>query len=213
MVHPLLISLTKSLRALLIAQTPLPVRAVAVLRILPHRAAWLALLIYIAAGIGVASRASGQGISREYKLKAVYLYKFATYVKWPKPHASTSPFVIGILGPDPVGADLRKIAQVKKIDGRPIEVRNYQKIEEINNCQILFMSRAVTSETQKAAIKLLLKKNVLLVGETKEFLNLGGVINFVILENRVQIHISESAYKKENLEVSAQLLRIATVVK
>ena len=37
--------------------------------------------------------------------------------------------------------------------------------------------------------------------------------DFVIQENRIRIYISESAYERERLDISAQLLRIATVVK
>ena len=181
-----------------------------------HRPLWavrLVVCLIVVTSVGVASPTYGQDIDREYKLKAAYLYKFATYIKWPKRsfRNATSPFVIGILGPDPVGSDLRKIARVKTIGGRKIEVRNYNKAEEIGGCQILFLSKALNSETRQAAIKLLSGKNILLVGETADFLKHGGVFGFAIRNNRIRINISQSAYKREHLEISAQLLRIATV--
>lgn len=173
------------------------------------------LFSLVAASLGGWSLAGAQDIDREYKLKAVYLYKFATYVQWPEKafHDDASPFVIGILGPDPVGTDLRQIAKVKKIDGRKIEVRNYKQAKDVRDCHILFMSRALKSEIQRAAVKLLSGRKILFVGETPDFLKHGGVINFVVQENRIQIYVSESAYKREGLKISAQLLRIATVVK
>ena len=178
-------------------------------------AVWLVACWCVAADIGTASLAHAQTIDREYKFKAVYLYKFATYVKWPERtfRDATSPFVIGILGPDPVGADLRDIARVKKIDGRNIEVRNYRSAEDVGECHILFMSRGLKSDVQQAAIKLLSKRSILFVGETPEFLKHGGVFDFVIQENRVRIFVSKSAFQSEGLDVSAQLLRIATVIK
>ena len=93
---------------------------------IPLWAVRLVVCLIAAASVGVASPVHGQGINREYKLKAVYLYRFATYTKWPKRafRNANSPFVIGVLGPDPVGNDLRKIAKVKTIDGRKIEIRN-----------------------------------------------------------------------------------------
>ncbi|MEE9602918.1 MAG: YfiR family protein, partial [Thermoguttaceae bacterium] len=143
------------------------------------------------------------------------LYKFATYVKWPEGAFADakSPFVIGILGTDPVGADLRKIAAVKKIDGRKIEVRNFKNVKNIHGCHILFISRAVKSETQAAGLKQLMERNILFVGETRDFLKNGGVIDFVVQQNRVKIFISKSAYEREHLEISAKLLRVATVVR
>ncbi len=176
---------------------------------------WLIVFACALACSGTASPARGQGIDREYALKAAYIYKFATYVKWPKEAFAdaNSPFVIGILGPDLVGANLRRIAKVKQVDGRKIDVRNYKQPKEIRDCHILFISRAVDGTTQQATLKLMLKRNVLSVGETPDFLEHGGVIDFVIQQNRIRIYISESAYKRENLEVSAQLLRICEVVK
>jgi len=182
---------------------------------MPRFAVWLVVSSCAAAGLTTASPAHGQDINREYKLKTVHLYKFATYIKWPEKafRGAASPFVIGILGPDPVGADLRKIAKVKKIDGRKIEVRNYKQAKEIGDCHILFMSRALKGETQQAAVKLLAGRNILFVGETPDYLKYGGVVNFVVQENRIQIYISKPAYQREGLQISAQLLRIATVVK
>ena len=182
---------------------------------MPRWVVWPVVLSCAAAGLGAASPARGQAVNNEYKLKAAYLYKFATYIEWPEGVFSdaTAPFVIGILGPDPVGADLRRLATVKKIDGRKIEVRNYEQAKEVRDCHILFESRALKSETRQAAAKLLSGRNILFVGEIPDFLKQEGVINFVIQENRIRIQISKSAYERENLKISAQLLRIATVVK
>ena len=194
---------------------PAPLPVTIPLRPLPLRLGlWLALLSW--AIIAVPSfPAQAQDIDREYKLKAVYLYKFATYVEWPKQafHDADSPFVIGILGPDPVGNNLRKIANEKKIDGRRIEVLNYQQPAEIKDCHILFMPRTLPPEIRRSAVKLLAGRNILLVGEESGFLEQGGVVDFVIAGNRIQIHISQPAYEREQLEVSSQLLRIANVVK
>ena len=175
---------------------------------------WLAVLCCVAASFGTGAPARGQDFNREYKLKAVYLYKFATYVEWPAVSFQDvdSPFVIGILGPDPLGASLRQIAKVKKIGGRTIEIQNYKQPEEVRDCHILFMSRATNSETQQAAINLLANRSILFVGETRNFLNQGGVFRFEINQNRVRVYISKPAYEREQLDVSAQLLRIATVI-
>jgi hypothetical protein len=49
--------------------------------------------------------------SREYDLKAVFLYNFATFVEWPesvRPPAG-QPIIIGILGRDPFGTVLDEV--------------------------------------------------------------------------------------------------------
>jgi uncharacterized protein DUF4154 len=201
---------------LLPVQADSPVRAVvALVRMMPRWVMWLIVFSCAVAGHGTATPAHGQAVDREYKIKAAYLYKFATYIAWPEGafHDASSPFVIGILGPDPLGSNLRKIARVKTVDGRKIEVRNYKQAEEVRDCHIFFMSRAQDSETQQAAVKLLSGRSILFVGETPDFPIQGRVITFVVRDNRISIHISKSAYQHENLKISAQLLRVATIVK
>ena len=208
-------SFSQSKRTLLPVRAVPPVRAAVVLGRMPRRAVWLVVLSCAAPAFGTASPARGQDINHEYKLKTAFIYKFATYVEWPEGafRDEASPFVIGILGPDPLGADLREIAKVKKLDGRKIDVRNFKQAKEVRDCHILFMSRALKSETQQAAIKLLSGQNILFVGETPDFLKHGGIVDFVIQENHIRIHISKSAYEREGVIFSAQLLRIAVVLK
>ena len=180
------------------------------------RAARQSLLVgSMLAALLAQSPASAQIVDREYKLKAAYLYKFATYVQWPEHAFATAdaPFVIGILGPNPVGNDLRKIAAVKTIAGRRIKIENYQTPEEIRECHILFMPRGLDAELRRSAVKRLSGRGILFVGEDAGFLENGGVVDFAIQENRIRIHISQSAYERERLNVSAQLLRIAVVSK
>ncbi len=188
--------------------------AIALRRVLVRLLLWVGILSCTIAAVAP-SPAWAQGIDREYTLKAVYLYKFATYIEWPKQafHDAGSPFVIGILGPDPVGNNLRKIAKAKKIDGRRIDVLNYQSPDEIEDCHILFMPRGLAPEIRQKAVKLLAGRSILLVGEETDFLEQGGVVDFVVAGNRIQIHISQPAYEREQLEVSSQLLRIANVIK
>lgn len=168
------------------------------------------------AGFGQTPTAPGQAevVDREYMMKAAYLYKFATYVRWPDRAFAdpNSPFVIAVFGPDPVGDSLRKIAAVKKIEGREIVVRHFKQLGHAGDFHILFMSRAVDSKSQKAAIQQLTGRNVLSVGETKDFLRDGGVIDFLVQENRLRVYISQSAYEREGLWVSAQFLRVVTVL-
>ena len=179
-----------------------------------RRIGWkLALMAaaFTAAAIGQSSAAGAQGIDREYKFKAVYLYKFATYTRWPNRAFTNdnSPFVFGILGPDPVGADLQRIAAVKTIGQRKIVVRRYQNVNQIRNCHILFMSRANNAQFVQAACQKLAGRNILLVGDTVNSIKQGTVFAFSIQQNRIRIHISIGAVQRAGLTVNAQLLRIA----
>jgi len=174
---------------------------------------WTLCGLLVTTGLGRSPSALGQVINREYELKAVFLYKFGTYITWPKDRFADAdaPFVIGVLGPDPVGAHLKKIAQIKTVGGRRIHVRGFRDERGVDGCHILFVSRGVDDKSQRAAIERFRGRGILFVGEIPDFLEIGGVINFVIQENRIRLFISESACRREKLEVSAQLLRICTI--
>jgi hypothetical protein len=169
-----------------------------------------AILTFLASGIAL-----GQDlINREYKIKAAYLYNLGRYITWPSdafPNEQ-APFVIGVIEPDPVGPDLQKIAGVKTIDGRPITVRKFTRSEEVQYCHILFLPRGVELATQRELIQRLAGSHVLLVGETEEFLDHGGVIAFVVRENNVRLIIAPEAAQREKLQISSKLLQIAQTV-
>jgi len=181
-----------------------------------RRTLWALAFLAAVTGIAETPTANGQAqaVNRENVLKAVYLYKFATYIRWPeKTFANAnSPFVIAVFGPNPLADGLREIAAAKKIDGRKIELRHFVQPGDLQVCHILFMTKAVDGETQKAIIQQLSKRGVLFVGETKEFLQHGGVIDFMVRQNRIHMYISKRAYEREGLKVSAQLLRVMTVL-
>ena len=71
--------------------------------------------------------------SREHQIKAAYLYQFGRYVEWPpKSFAnSKSPFVIGLPEHDPLVPNLEQIARVKKIQDRPIRIRQFSSPADI----------------------------------------------------------------------------------
>ncbi|HVV02776.1 MAG TPA: YfiR family protein, partial [Puia sp.] len=50
-------------------------------------------------------------LSREYELKAIFLYNFAQFVEWPPAAFSNNeaPLVIGVIGKNPFGDRLKDI--------------------------------------------------------------------------------------------------------
>ncbi|MBN2025030.1 MAG: YfiR family protein [Pirellulales bacterium] len=154
-------------------------------------------------------------ISREHKIKAAYLYNIARYVQWPDrafEHAE-APFVIGVLGVDPINADLERIAQTKTVDNRAIHLARFEQPGDVRPCHILFLSPTISPEDQRAVMRRLAGSHVLFVGQTSEFLDHGGVIDFVIQENKVRLIVALKAAERESLKISSKLLQVAQVVR
>ena len=152
--------------------------------------------------------------SREYRIKAAYLYQFGRYIEWPARAFSSpeSPFIIGVMDDDPIAVNLDRIAQIKKVQNRPLEVRRFASLEDIGPCHILFISSALPVEAQTEILRHTERQGVLPVGEDNGFLEWGGAIRFVVEENKVRLYIARKAVKREGLSVSAKLLQIAHVV-
>src|SRR5882762_3080597 len=92
------------------------------------------------AGLCVAQARAESALS-EYQVKAAFLYKFATYVRWPPRTGldASSPFVICVIGRDPFGRELDAVMQGQNIHGRSIVVRRLTRPEEAARCDLLFI--------------------------------------------------------------------------
>ena len=152
----------------------------------------------------------------EYQLKAVFLFNFVQFVDWPPSAPQDSqpppPLLIGILGDDPFGAFLDETVRGERLGARPIQVRRYRRIADIEECNILFISR---SENERVAEILSAVKNrpVLTVSDGDGFASQGGIIQFFTDKNRIRIRINLDAAQAANLTISSKLLRVAEVVR
>jgi hypothetical protein len=173
---------------------------------------WLAIVVLL--GITrEAARAQEMVDPRlEYNVKAVSLYAFGRYVTWPESAfaGAESPFVIGTMGGNPFGDALQRIAQKKKLNGRPIEVRQIKSSEESGDCHILFVTRSVSGDDEKRLFEFAAGKPVLLVGESPGFASRGGVINFYHSGGTVRFELNPDRSLENQLSLNAKLLTLGT---
>ena len=88
------------------------------------------LLLALALGACAAPPATAQTApSREYQIKAVFLFNFLQFVDWPAasfPDDAT-PLRIGVLGDDPFGPALEEAVRGESIRNRGLVVRRAQR--------------------------------------------------------------------------------------
>jgi YfiR/HmsC-like len=149
----------------------------------------------------------------EYEVKAAFIYNFAKYVSWPE--ASTSekkkPFVIGVIGKDPFGQALDAAMRGRSVEGRAVFVERYGKVEEVADCDILFISSSEKNNLHRI-LEALHKAPVLTVGDMDQFAERGGMINLTTEEKRVRFEINVEAAERAGLKPGSQLLRLARIV-
>jgi uncharacterized protein DUF4154 len=172
---------------------------------------WMLMSILLLAG-GLEPRAQAVAPA-EYQLKAVFLFNFAQFVEWPTeafPEART-PLIIGVLGQDPFGAYLDETVRGETVNGRPLAVQRYLRVDEVKTCHILFVSRSEVNRLEPILTHLK-GRNILTVSDAVGFAELGGIIRFVTERNKIRLRINLEAAKGANLTISSKLLRPAEIV-
>ena len=151
-------------------------------------------------------------ITREYQVKAAFLYNFTQFISWsPQAFSSaTSPFVIGIVGEDPFGSYLDETVAGEKVDGHPIIVQRYKAGEKIGECQLLFFATGSAKENTEI-INTLKDNKRLTVSDNREFMQQGGIIGLVTINNKVKIQVNLEAAQSADLTISSKLLRLAEI--
>lgn len=171
------------------------------------------LFLAIVTLVLVASRSVAQPASKEHQVKAVFLFNFTQFIEWPEsafPNAET-PFRIGILGEDVFGKGLDKLVEGETIQKHKLAVERSQKLEDLQNCQLIFISK---SEKARAAeiLSKLKGKPVLTVSELPGFASQGGMINFYLDGSKVRFEINPATSQRVGLKISSQLLSLGKIV-
>ena len=173
---------------------------------------WLALLgLLVALGL---ARAAEAVASKEYQIKAAFVYNFAKFVDWPASAfpKSDSPIVFAVLGSDAFALELEKALKDRKINGRDLVAKRISNLEGAAGAHVLFVSSS--QDGHLAELQAILKgHSVLTVGESPAFAAAGGMINFVMEGDKVRFEINIDEVEAAGLKISAQLQKLAKAIR
>ena len=144
----------------------------------------------------------------EHKVKAAFLYNFAKLIEWPTNvfASPNTPVVLGVLGKDPFDQALNEIVAGRTVQGRPVRVVRFTSVEQITNCQVLYISE---SERRKldAIFDALRGRPILTVGDMKGFES-RGMITMVKSNASINLRINLEAARQARLQLSSRLIRL-----
>ena len=163
-------------------------------------------------GIWSLNSASAQP-SRQYQVKAAFLYNFAQFTEWPPEAFATkdAPLVIGILGKDPFGPALDDTVRDEFVRGQKLLVERYSTVEEIKTCHILYISQSESNRLDHILQKLE-KKPILTVSDITGSAPRGVMIRFINEGGKIRFRINAQAAKEAKLSLSSKLLRLSEIV-
>ncbi len=169
-------------------------------------------LVPAGAGLGGAARAAAEEPTREYRIKAAFIYNFAKFTRWPAGSFADdeAPLDFCIFGEDPFGGALDAIAG-NSIRGRRVNVRRIATIEASAGCHLLFISDS-EAEHLTGILAAVGDRPVLTVAEMPDFARAGGIINLkTTAEDRLRFEINTGTARRAGLRFSSKLLSLAEI--
>ncbi|MFC1591852.1 YfiR family protein [Thermodesulfobacteriota bacterium] len=174
-------------------------------------------LLYITAAVLLTTAPISEAYSQtdavhEYDLKATFLYKLVKFIEWPEAafNDTEGSFVICILGEDPFGEMIERY-RGREVFGRMLVIRRVKELSDKIKYHVLFIS---LSEREKLSsiLKTVKESPVLTVGDTEGFCRQGGIVNFVLKNNRISFETNVKAADRAGLKIRSKLLRLSTIV-
>jgi len=147
--------------------------------------------------------------SAEYTLKAAFLYNFAIFASWPNQTADS--FNLCIYGKDPFSQDLDSLMRKKSVNERKIIIHRMSSPDHLNQCQLVFISRAAIGDLADV-IDGLKDKPVLTVADSPGVSQQGVVLNMNVKDDKITFEANLTMARKAGLSLSSQLLRLATKI-
>ncbi len=150
----------------------------------------------------------------EYQVKAAFLYNFGRFVDWPSDSVAGEDhsFDICVIGRDPFGRAIDDAIAGGSIDGKPVAAKRILKPQDALNCRILFISSSEESRL-KTILDAVDKSSILTVSDLPQFVQKGGMIQFVLTDNKIRFEVDLASAEKAHLTLSSELLKIATAVR
>ncbi|MEX1669925.1 YfiR family protein [Zhongshania guokunii] len=144
----------------------------------------------------------------EYRVKSAFLFNFTKFIEWPVAEIPRSEFVMCVAGNPQLHNKLIETVGTKQNNGKPIQFTIIKHPGEAQYCQMVFLG---FPERERLGdwIGAMSDLAVLTVSDEQDFINLGGMIQFVIIDGKIRFDINQSAANRSSIKMSSKLLGLA----
>lgn len=175
------------------------------------RSSALVLVLLLA---GLPDSAASESVQAIQRIKAVFLFKFASFVEWPAGTFADAgaPIVICVVGAESIARELEQAVSGRVVGGRPLQARRMPRPDAVANCHILFIGRGMERDRAAELLAQVQGRPVLTItdhgGDSVE----GSIINFLDIDDRVRFDINRDWAELNGLQLRSQLLAVARQV-
>lgn len=172
----------------------------------------LLLFLFLVAISPLFSSSVWSDVIDQSAIESGFIYQFTHYIHWPgSPPDTRSPFLIQVVGESQVTGALKKLAQVKTIQGRSIQVKEVSSSSELEPGEIIFVA-STDPNILASVVKKTKGFHALIISHSEGFAKQGAMINLFIENDRMRFEINVNSLKWEGLQASSQLLKLARIV-
>jgi len=151
-------------------------------------------------------------MGQEAKYKAVFTLNFIRYIGWTE-SSKQGDFVIGVVRNKEVADWLKEQSAGKPFGFQNIVVKEFKSVEEIDGCQVLFISSAINMRNNGTLVMDKAKlKNSLVISEAEGATNYGAAINFVVRDGVLKFELHKANAARMGLQFSSRLEGMAAAI-
>lgn len=175
---------------------------------------WRCALLVVGLLFGSGAVARDEAVTKEYQVKAAFLYNFAKYVEWPAGSfaAADTRIVIGAYCPDAFGAVLNRIVARRTIGGRAIAVRVLKAAAEAKDVHLVYVC-ARNDELWAPLYHAVKGSPVLTVADSEKVAAGRAMVVFVLEGDKIRFSINVYQVGPAGLKISDQLQKLAITVR
>lgn len=145
------------------------------------------------------------------KVKAVFIYKFSQYVRWPAPKTNeASPFIVMVAGDAELEAQLNTLLNGRSVHGMDIQVVPFSE-NQVATAHLLYLGKDYIADLEKYTQQAL-DNQILLVAQSPGAGVQGAHVNFIPNGTKLEFEINESFIGRAGLRIPGALRSLAVSI-
>lgn len=166
--------------------------------------------VVVALALSATGPIAASAASLEAQVKSAYLFKLASFVRWPVPLTEGEPFRICVAERADIAGLLAAFANGKQIGNRAVTVSEVGSGQaQLANCRMLFLGRG--AKTASVLISATKGEPVLTVTDRTSGTR-GGVVEFIEQDGKVRLAIDQRQATTRRLALDSELFTVAAEV-
>jgi hypothetical protein len=146
--------------------------------------------------------------STESELKAVFIEKIVSYIKWPNESDVGEELVIGVYKNADFYRVLTRIYKNREISGKRVVIKYLTDVEDVSNVSLVHFSDLSKTELLEVLIKII-DKPILTFGDKKGYSEYGVHVNFYTKNDFIRFELNTESLKRTGFYVNPVLIDLS----